>query len=153
MRALTLIQPWSFAVAHLGKPIENRTWAPPDWLLGQRIAIHAGKKVDEDAIRQLRRVGFNCPGPTGLVAGRIESTAILVGWCWPGRGVMLAEGYEDPNATSSPWWGGPCGWLLDDVHALHAPIPCRGAQGLWKVSPDIEARIREQLQGKVQDHG
>jgi hypothetical protein len=30
---------------HLDKRIENRTWKPPQKLIGQRIAIHAGKSI------------------------------------------------------------------------------------------------------------
>lgn len=49
MRALTLRHPWAFAIAYLGKDVENREWS--DELahlnrihaeLGQRIAIHGG---------------------------------------------------------------------------------------------------------------
>jgi len=42
MKALTLKQPWAWAVAHAGKDVENRTWKPPASVIGQRIAIHAG---------------------------------------------------------------------------------------------------------------
>lgn len=50
LRALTLWQPWASAVVHLGKDIENR---------GQRtkyrglVLIHAGAKVDQQALRQM----------------------------------------------------------------------------------------------------
>ena len=40
MHALTLRHPWVWAVAHLGKRIENRTWEPPEDLIGKHIAIH-----------------------------------------------------------------------------------------------------------------
>ena len=43
MRALTLWPEWAWAVARLGKNVENRTWPPPKTLEpGARIAIHAG---------------------------------------------------------------------------------------------------------------
>ena len=42
MQAITLKHPWAFAIARLGKRVENRTWKPPNRLLGQRIAIHGG---------------------------------------------------------------------------------------------------------------
>lgn len=43
MKALTLLNPWAQAIAYWGKDVENRTWAPPASLVGERIAIHAGK--------------------------------------------------------------------------------------------------------------
>ena len=49
MRGLTLHQPWAWAIAHAGKNVENRTWAPPAYMIGERIAIHAGKRFDEEA--------------------------------------------------------------------------------------------------------
>lgn len=45
MKALTLWPEWAWAIMHLGKDVENRTWHPPKNILGQRIALHAGRKV------------------------------------------------------------------------------------------------------------
>lgn len=49
MKAISLWQPWASLVACGAKPYETRHWAPPRELIGQRIAIHAAKKVDKDA--------------------------------------------------------------------------------------------------------
>ena len=32
-------------------------------------------------------------------------------------------------------------WLLADVVALKAPIPCRGSLGLWTLPPEIERQL------------
>jgi hypothetical protein len=40
---------------------------------------------------------------------------------------------------------GPYGWLLEDVVALRETVPCKGAQGLWTVPPDVAARVLEQV--------
>ena len=45
MKALTLHQPWATMVALGSKPYETRSWPPPAKLIGQRIAIHAGKSL------------------------------------------------------------------------------------------------------------
>lgn len=45
MKALTLWPEWAWSIMHLGKDVENRTWHPPKNILGQRIALHAGRKV------------------------------------------------------------------------------------------------------------
>jgi hypothetical protein len=39
----------------------------------------------------------------------------------------------------------PVGWVLDDVIALDEPVPCPGAQGLWQLPIDVEARVRAQI--------
>lgn len=59
MKALTIRQPWAWAICHAGKRIENRAWLTSPSLLavarrlvGQRFAIHAaagvGKRDDFD---------------------------------------------------------------------------------------------------------
>lgn len=42
MRALTVWQPWASLIAVGAKPYEFRSWPAPAWIVGQRIAIHAG---------------------------------------------------------------------------------------------------------------
>ena len=49
MKALSLWPPWASLIACGAKPYETRDWAPPRWLIGKTIAIHAAKKVDRDA--------------------------------------------------------------------------------------------------------
>lgn len=51
MRALTLWRPWTWAIYHAGprrKLIENRDWEPPRSVMGQIIALHAGKTFDRE---------------------------------------------------------------------------------------------------------
>ena len=45
MKATTLWQPYATLVALGIKTIETRSYAPPAALIGQRIAIHAAKRV------------------------------------------------------------------------------------------------------------
>ena len=49
MKAVTIWQPWAWAIAAGHKPVVNRTWSPLgriQW--GERIAIHAAKRRMED---------------------------------------------------------------------------------------------------------
>lgn len=50
MHAISLWQPWASLIAVEAKPYETRDWPPPAWLVGKRIAIHAAKHVDADAV-------------------------------------------------------------------------------------------------------
>ena len=45
MKAITLHQPWATLIADGAKTIETRSWRPPQTLIGQRIVIHAGKRL------------------------------------------------------------------------------------------------------------
>jgi hypothetical protein len=144
MRALTLIQPWAWAIAHAGKVIENRTWAPPHSLLGQRIAIHAGKKRE----RGLFLPDGSTP-PLFLDQSAVVAVGTLVGYvCDDGNGRVEANhfGAEIMRAAcASPWYQGPVGWIVVNRIALPTPVPCRGAQGLWTLPPDVEAAVMRQL--------
>lgn len=48
MRALTIRQPWATLIALGVKTIETRSWRAPQALIGQTIAIHAGKHRPKD---------------------------------------------------------------------------------------------------------
>lgn len=149
MRALTLIQPWAWCITHSDKRVENRTWAPPDSLLGQRFAIHAGKHPpDLEVIYGLRGEGVIVP--PGLVLGAVVGTARLLGVVHASGVLEVAPELESLRARAflvgrrARWWIGPIGWVLDDVRALAEPVPCRGAQGLWTLPSDVETRVRAQ---------
>ena len=45
MKAISLHQPWASLITVGAKTIETRSWAPPKALIGQRIAIHATKRM------------------------------------------------------------------------------------------------------------
>ena len=66
MRALTVLQPWADCICGLGKRVENRTWPPPNALIGQRIAIHAGKGFDSKGHRAF--YGSDLVGPNGVAS-------------------------------------------------------------------------------------
>lgn len=44
MKALTIWQPWATLIMIGAKPYEFRSWQPPSWLVGNRLAIHAGAR-------------------------------------------------------------------------------------------------------------
>lgn len=48
MKALTIRQPWATLIALGVKTIETRSWRAPQALIGQTIAIHAGKHRPKD---------------------------------------------------------------------------------------------------------
>ena len=77
MHALTLIQPWATAIMQFGKDIENRPWAPWPDVIGKRIAIHAGKKVDTSDTWNLMHELGGFKGdllmpPKGCILGTVE---------------------------------------------------------------------------------
>ena len=138
MRAITLWQPWAWAIAHAGKDVENRTWAPPRTVLGQRIAIHAGKRIARGAF----------PWPDGVasppdrtVTSAIVAVTRVAGSLRPGE-------LFSPTRTPEIWWlPEQFGWLLAGTVALAEPIRCGGHQGVWTLSREIEDAVGRQILG------
>jgi hypothetical protein len=136
VRALTLWQPWAWAILHAGKRIENRTRPFPHKLLGQVVALHAGKTYSHGV--------WNWPLPGGpptkeeCVLGAVVGTARLV---YVFDRIPATDVPEDQHK----WWVGPVGWLLDDVHPLAEPVPCRGFQGFWTLPSAVEHAVRARM--------
>ena len=143
MLALTIHQPWAWAIVHDQKRIENREWAPPREVLGEYIAIHAGalprtKKAHTELGNLSRQIG----GPTTdkLVFGAIIGIA------------RVARAFHAEPPLSSPhfaWWVGPIGWELDNVFALDTPLRCRGQRKLWPVAEALHANVRAQWKARA----
>lgn len=120
--ALTIWQPWAWAIIHAGKDIENRSWAP-GVSLPQRLAIHAGKTFDDRAYEFLQDLcSVRVPDRKDFALGAILGTVLLAGWS---------------RESTSPWFAGPVGWQLKEPLACE-PIFCRGAQGLWAPPTGLE---------------
>jgi hypothetical protein len=173
VRGLTLYRPWDEPVVAGAKPIENRPNPPPRSLLGQVVAIHAGKVWDPSGAAFIRARGYRLLGDDGAwVANRVGAivgVARIAGWLdrrpqsiqrgpdgeETGTVVCLdGPGYEAHGSggririgqlDQSSWWFGPVGILLVDAVAI-APVPCRGMQGWWKVPADVEAVVRERVE-------
>lgn len=46
MKALTVRQPWASLIVAGLKDVENRSWRAPEWIVGERIAIHSAARRD-----------------------------------------------------------------------------------------------------------
>lgn len=143
MKALTLHRPWSDAIVHGTKRVENRTWRPPRADLGSMIAIHAGKAWAGDSRwPEGDRPRVPEDSPTGIVG-----VARLVGWAQTTdafgairySGTLSAKAAR--SACESGWYIGGCvGWVLERVIPI-PPLECRGRQGLWTVPDELARRV------------
>ena len=126
LRALTVKQPWAWAILHAGKNIENRSWEN-QYTIGT-IAIHAGLgRGDLDLLPPRVR----CPTEEELVHGAIVGVVDVV---------------DVVKRHRSKWFIGPLGWVLKNPRPLRRPIRCGGKLGLWVVPSAIERRIWRGLQ-------
>ena len=133
MKALSLKQPWLYAITHLGKRVENRTWKPPQSIIGKYIALHASKKDDLLGYTAIAEIaGIEIKG--NLPRGAIVATAKVVGF----------KDFNEVNpfeGAPDDWFFGPVGWLLEDINVLSEPISCRGALGLWDIPQELLPRL------------
>lgn len=119
MKCLSIRQPWAWLIVNGMKPVENRTW--PTLTRGW-IAIHAGKTLaaPEEQL-WIQRQFPSLSVPSNLVKGHIVGFARLV---------------DCVQKHSSPWFGGPFGFVFDRTVRFDGP-PIRGALGLFAVDlPD-----------------
>lgn len=127
--ALSVRQPWAWAILHAGKDIENRSLGSiraGRMGLG-RIALHAAQGLTRDeyhwGVLKLAERGVECPSPASLsrraIVGMVTVTEIV-------------------TETSSPWFGGEAGLRLADPEDID-PIPAVGALGYftWERAGDL----------------
>jgi hypothetical protein len=131
MFALSIQQPWAWCITHDTKRVENRTWRPGHRHVGQRFAIHASKKLDEESVRHLLADGVELPLRGQYELGAIVGVATLV------RLVTSAAALPEDQYD---WWVGPVGLVLADVVPVDG-IPCNGALGFWPLPADVEQRL------------
>ena len=124
MKALTIRQPWAWAIIHAGKDIENRSW---NTRLRGAIAIHAGFAFDKQA--ELPR-GVKPPNEEEIICGAI---------------IGVAEIVDVVERHRSKWFSGPYGFVLANPRALPSPISCPGRLSLWEVPPSVLKAIHRQL--------
>ena len=135
MRAITLKQPWLFTITDLDKWVENRTWKIPDDLLGEWVALHAGKSHDQAEWDSAEAI-HGQPLPHDIVFGAITS---VVTFTHIVTRAMQVTGFK------RKWFFGPYGWVIGEKYVLDGPIPCRGMLSLWTVPEEIAADISRQL--------
>lgn len=152
MPALTIWQPWASLIMAGVKPYEFRQWKAPRG--SRRIAIHAGaRKVRREEIAGILLV-LRLPArwTQGLLPG---AEALLERWhAAPGSlplGAVLGTAFlssAEPATRVMHRFGGPpaedllgqgWAWPLSDVRPWPAPVPAKGAQGLWLWSGAVVA--------------
>ncbi len=174
MKGLTIHQPWASLIVGAPpsyddqptdpqKPVENRGWRPPQSLIGQRLAIHAGKAMTGDVLHTFKRVfidrafgsvrtPYKTPGdfPRGAVVGVATLDRVIT----TTRGGRIIDAFTLASAaideaTRRFYTGtgpGDYGWIFRGRRALATPVPCNGAQGPWTLPEDIERAVSAQIE-------
>jgi hypothetical protein len=130
IRGLSLTRPWPFAFLKPGvetdfKRIENRSWRPPQFIIGQYLALHAAKSWSEDDREWIEHVtGLSVPRKKESPHSEIFAVCRCAGYAEDALDERVSEGQR-------MWFFGPYGWLLTHFVGLNEPVPCTGELGLW----------------------
>ena len=125
--ALSVRQPFAWAIMEGWKDIENRSW--PTKRRGT-IALHASGNltrseyelfVQKRATRDRTIPDFE-DLPRGAILGLVDIVDCV-------------------EKSRSQWFTGPFGFVLDNPRKLPEPIVCNGALSFWRVPDDIAAKI------------
>jgi hypothetical protein len=124
-RALSVRQPWAWAILHADKDIENRSEfsIAAGGMTGGPVAIHAAsgmRRAEYDwAVWRMGRDGVAVPRPEALPRRAVVGQVTVAGFV---------------RASDSPWFGGPVGLVLRDPVPCD-PIPAPGARGYFEWRP------------------
>jgi len=108
VKALTVRQPWAWALVHGRQTSEWRTW--PTKYRGN-LLIHAGLGLDPEGY-ELYPEAFD-----NLVHGAIIGSVAVVN--------CIELGHRDYE------------WVLQDPLVLATPVPCKGKLGIWNAPKDV----------------
>lgn len=120
-QALSIKQPWAWAILHGGKDIENRDWKTS---YRGKVLIQSGLNIDRPGIAFIE----------GLLNIKLPSESMS-------RGAILGEVeiVDCVSNSESPWFFGKYGFALSNPKAFE-PRPCKGSLGFFK--PDYSSKYK-----------
>lgn len=176
MNALTVRQPWAWAIAAAGeqpgaKNIENRSPGAIHWQPCRNLAIHAGKTWSTRGAADERVKSAWVTGATeGIVGDLRPGMYPELDFDPLGPGLFLAvvdmvdvhrAVFERDGVCCRPWGEGLYAdgqgnvitevthLVFENCRTLIVPVPwTRGRLGLWTVPPSIERDILDRVSGE-----
>ena len=132
MKALSIMQPWAWAICEAGKDVENRTWhtAYRGFFL-----IHTGLKADLTDWDTVEEICGMRP-PEDLPRGGIV-----------GQACLEDSLYGEDGAANSGWYFGPVGFMLREARSLPFQ-PCKGKLGFFE--PDFNSVYAKDKQKPIE---
>ncbi len=162
--ALSIRQPWAWAICNAGKTIENRAWRSckyrgPVWIHASlwgganldRISVAAQDEAYSMlAMAKAAKSPRTKGGPVTLRTlyehrGGIVGRARIVGvverelQAWS---VKDENGYRDLTDVDRAWWIGGFGLVLEDAEPVEF-VACKGALGLFQVDAATRLALGE----------
>lgn len=120
MKAISIQQPWAWAILHAGKDIENRAWSTS---YRGDLAVHATQIQPASRLPS----GVSVPPEQDLVLGSV---------------IGLVQIADVVTESSSRWFSGPFGFVLRNPRPLARPVRCPGDQKIWDLPAWVEMAVR-----------
>jgi len=129
MKALSIRQPWAWAILHAGKDIENRDWRCK---VRGRVLVHASKGMTRAELMDFQ--DFTClMNPQPQIFGRTTDELVF------GALVGSVEIVDCVSQSASPWFMGTFGFVLRNPVAFKQPVPFKGSLGFFDVPDAVVA--------------
>jgi hypothetical protein len=129
VKALTIRQPWAYAIMRLGKDVENRSW-PTDHR--GPLLIHASARAEAGARELLSEYIHRGELPSDEFLRDLPTGCIF--------GVVRVKGCIQ-NSKSK--WANPgmWHWVLEAPRPIEPAVKCIGRLGLWTPAPEIVRQL------------
>jgi len=139
VRAISVQQPWAFAIARGGKAVFNQSL--PTAYRGP-LLVHASMRVDLKACDSplIQAAGWNPADPLAAI-GAVIATAELTDVC-PGSPCECGP-WAEPDAYH---------WRLSDVRSLPRPIVALGRTDLWEPKPSLVTEVNAMVAAAAINH-
>ena len=152
--ALSLWQPWAWVmlasqdeinryggVFTAPKRIENRSWPPPDRVIGKPVLVHASKTWDEAGAEYIAEHVVGLQGVAQRDWPALAQPGIGFVGAFKVVGHLAKSKGDVPPPDQVRWYFGPFGWLTAEPRQLKAPVRWRGMQGVFAVPDAARAEI------------
>lgn len=167
--ALSICQPWAWAIARGFKTVENRTWKTAHrgpiaihasssdrhmTLEAEDILIDGGEHIFDALNSYGDENGFtedNPPFQFGVIVGTVEIVGCLevepgaVDFAEQVEAAGLAEWAEVQTPDPFHWAEGPYCWCLANAIILPKPIPATGKLNLWGLDSQQRRALAKEL--------
>ena len=138
-KALSVRQPWTWAILHAGKDVENRSAAALRHMRidpFSSIALHASKGMTrdeyEDCLDDCHAISRKQPFPSGLTLPPFDDL--------PRGGIVgIAQLYDAVTEHESLWFSGRIGLVLRNAKSLPF-VPLKGMLGFFDVADHLVAK-------------
>jgi hypothetical protein len=164
--AITLAQPWPWAVAQLGKRLENRSWTDPRLTPGAWLALHGGKTPKESKNKRFLEMTADVRWLIRNSPGREFTPETIDDFDfrdWTAEEGIFAvcqieqiykpfQELEFPDSLASGWRArnqqgeeDQFAWMLENVNVFKSAVKVPGKQGLWPVTGDVLEQVRVEV--------